>query len=114
MPYLWLKRTDDDEYDVTELNIQTEPEAEQLRAACTIVYVEQHVLDAWHALQGQLVAWNTLWQTLANGQVEARKSAAKPRETWVTACRFCGCAKPPRMDLYEGQDWPRCPQCNGC
>lgn len=30
------------------------------------------------------------------------------------ACLMCGHDEPPRMDLYEGQDWPRCPSCMTC
>ena len=30
------------------------------------------------------------------------------------ACGYCGCPEPPRDDLYPGQDYPRCPECQGC
>lgn len=30
------------------------------------------------------------------------------------ACGYCGHDEPARMGLYEGQDWPRCPSCQGC
>lgn len=32
-------------------------------------------------------------------------------EDW---CPYCGCLEEPRDDLWEGQDWPRCPSCQGC
>jgi len=29
-------------------------------------------------------------------------------------CHYCGSTKPYRDDLWEGQDWPRCPDCESC
>lgn len=44
-------------------------------------------------------------------QVEKRIELAKKD---LFACGWCGWHEPPVDDLWEGQDYPRCPNCQGC
>jgi hypothetical protein len=45
-----------------------------------------------------------------------------PEDKWLRAdrwlyaarCPYCGSLEPYRDDLYPHQDWPRCPDCQGC
>jgi hypothetical protein len=36
------------------------------------------------------------------------------REEQRLGCPYCNSHREPQMDLYDGQDWPRCPDCYGC